>query len=120
MLALDPAMQLLAVDGIGVMLAAVLVAGVVYGFAGFGPALVAIPVLTRYLEPEVAVLAFGMAGLGAAVTMLPRVWPPGGPAGDPLDAPLRGDHGAALPSGCWPTPIRDPCAGRSARRPRSP
>lgn len=75
MLALDPAMQLLAVDGIGVMLAAVLVAGVVYGFAGFGPALVAIPVLTRYLEPEVAVLAFGMSGLGAAVTMLPRVWP---------------------------------------------
>lgn len=71
----DVLAQLFALDGIWIMCATVLVAGVVYGFAGFGPALIAIPVLTRYLEPETAVLAFGLSGLGGAVAMLPRVWP---------------------------------------------
>lgn len=72
---LDPLAQLLALNGILVMSGTVLFAGVIYGLAGFGPALVAIPVLTRYLEPEIAVLAFGLSGLGGALTMLPRVWP---------------------------------------------
>lgn len=66
---------LLTTPGLEVMLAAVLVSGIVYGFAGFGAALIAIPVLTRYVEPEVAVIAFGLAGLGGVVTLLPRVWP---------------------------------------------
>ena len=65
----------LAVPGLVPVMAAVLVAGLVYGFAGFGAALIAIPVLTRFMEPETAVVAFGIAGSGSAVTMLPRVWP---------------------------------------------
>ena len=60
-----------ALDGIVVMCATVLVSGIVYGFAGFGPALIAIPVLTRYIEPEAAVLSFGFSGLGGALVMLP-------------------------------------------------
>ena len=62
-------------DGFALALAAVLAAGVVYGFAGFGAALIAIPLLARATSPEVAVIAFGLAGLGSAATMLPRVWP---------------------------------------------
>ena len=65
----------LAAPGLIPVMAAVLSAGLVYGFAGFGAALIAIPVLTSFMEPEVAVVAFGLAGLGSAVTMLPRVWP---------------------------------------------
>jgi uncharacterized membrane protein YfcA len=67
--------EALAIPGLWPCAAAVLAAGVVYGFAGFGAALISMPVLTRYLEPEIAVVAFGLAGLGSAVTMLPRVWP---------------------------------------------
>jgi uncharacterized membrane protein YfcA len=67
--------EALALPGIWACAAAVLTAGVVYGFAGFGAALIAMPVLTRHLEPEAAVSAFALAGLGSAATMLPRVWP---------------------------------------------
>lgn len=73
---LPPAlMEAVSGDGFALAVASVLVAGVVYGFAGFGAALIAIPLLARATSPEVAVIAFGLAGLGSAATMLPRVWP---------------------------------------------
>ncbi|MEM8849735.1 MAG: sulfite exporter TauE/SafE family protein [Pseudomonadota bacterium] len=57
------------------LLAAVLAAGVVYGFAGFGAALIFMPVAARVASPEVAVAAFSVAAIGSAVTMLPKTWP---------------------------------------------
>ncbi|MGB3556569.1 MAG: TSUP family transporter, partial [Jannaschia sp.] len=57
------------------VLAAVLTAGIVYGFAGFGAALIFMPVGARLLPPEVAVGAFAVSAIGSAATMLPRVWP---------------------------------------------
>jgi uncharacterized membrane protein YfcA len=99
----------LALPGLWVCAAAILGAGVVYGFAGFGAALIALPILTRYLEPEAAVAAFALAGLGSALTLLPRVVPQ-------ADLPATGWMllAAALtaPPGLWvlthaePTPLR--------------
>ncbi|MEM7710553.1 MAG: sulfite exporter TauE/SafE family protein [Pseudomonadota bacterium] len=57
------------------LLAAVLAAGVVYGFAGFGAALIFMPVAARVSSPEIAVAAFSVAAIGSAITMLPKTWP---------------------------------------------
>ena len=35
----------LAIDGLGIIAATVLIAGIVYGFAGFGSALIVLPVM---------------------------------------------------------------------------
>ncbi|MEM7710455.1 MAG: sulfite exporter TauE/SafE family protein [Pseudomonadota bacterium] len=54
---------------------AALAAGVVYGFAGFGAALIFMPVAARVASPEIAVAAFAVAAIGSAITMLPKTWP---------------------------------------------
>lgn len=60
--------------GLALLLLTALLAGVVYGFAGFGAALIFLPVGARILPPEAAVAAFSLAGLASVVTMLPRTW----------------------------------------------
>ena len=65
----------LAVPGLVWVFAAVLAAGLVYGFAGFGAALIFIPVGVRILPPEDAIAAFAIAAWASAATMLPRLWP---------------------------------------------
>lgn len=49
-------------------------AGAVYGFAGFGAALVFLPLATLLVPPAVAVAAFSLTALGSAVTLLPDAW----------------------------------------------
>jgi uncharacterized membrane protein YfcA len=51
-----------------------LVAGLVYGFAGFGSALIFIPLTTLVLPPAVAIAAFSLLALAALVTVVPRAW----------------------------------------------
>ncbi len=51
-----------------------LVAGLVYGFAGFGSALIFMPLATLFLPPPVAVAAFSMSALASLVTVLPGAW----------------------------------------------
>ena len=65
----------LATAGLGWVIAAAVAAGIVYGFAGFGAALIFMPVAARVLPPETAVGAFAVAALASAATMLPRIWP---------------------------------------------
>jgi uncharacterized membrane protein YfcA len=50
------------------------IAGLVYGFAGFGSALIFMPLATLVLPPAVAVAAFSMSALASAVTVLPGAW----------------------------------------------
>ncbi len=47
-------------------------AGLVYGFAGFGSALIAVPLYAALVGPEAAVGLIGISALGSAVTVLPR------------------------------------------------
>lgn len=48
------------------------VAGIVYGFAGFGAALIFMPVAVVVLPPEMAIAAFSVSALASFVTVYPR------------------------------------------------
>jgi uncharacterized membrane protein YfcA len=50
------------------------IAGFVYGFAGFGPALIFMPVATTLVSPIMAVAALAVATLGSVLTVLPQAW----------------------------------------------
>ena len=60
--------------GLWSVLGITFVAGVVYGFAGFGAALVFMPLATVFLTVEMAVAAFAVAALSSLVTLVPRAW----------------------------------------------
>jgi uncharacterized membrane protein YfcA len=51
-----------------------LIAGLVYGFAGFGSALIFMPLATLFVTPAVAVAAFSMSALASFVTVVPGAW----------------------------------------------
>jgi uncharacterized protein len=53
---------------------AALVAGLVYGFAGFGAALVFMPVAVAILPAPVAIAAFSMTALASLFTVVPGAW----------------------------------------------
>lgn len=64
----------LATPGLGWLVAVALAAGVVYGFAGFGAALIFMPVATIFIAPEVAVAAFAVSALASLFTVVPKAW----------------------------------------------
>jgi uncharacterized membrane protein YfcA len=66
----------LALDAPGLhwLVLAAFVAGTVYGFAGFGAALIFMPVGTALLAAPVAVAAFSVAAAAALVTVVPGAW----------------------------------------------
>lgn len=62
----------LAMPGLGWVIFAALTAGVVYGFAGFGSALVFIPFAVAFAEPVVVIPAFYLSAMISLVTLVPR------------------------------------------------
>ena len=64
----------LSAPGLPVLAGASLLAGLVFGFAGFGSALVVMPVATLFLAPPVAVGSFFVSSLSSLVLVLPRAW----------------------------------------------
>ncbi|APX10628.1 sulfite exporter TauE/SafE family protein [Tateyamaria omphalii] len=64
----------LALPGFVWVLAVTMVAGVVYGFAGFGAALVYMPIATAFVPVEMAIAAFGVTALASLVSVVPRAW----------------------------------------------
>lgn len=54
--------------------AASLIAGLVYGFAGFGSALIFMPLATIFIAPALAVAAFALSALASLVTVVPGAW----------------------------------------------
>ncbi|MEM1237177.1 MAG: sulfite exporter TauE/SafE family protein [Pseudomonadota bacterium] len=71
---LDAFTAALTLPGLGWVMVAVVLAGLVYGFAGFGAALVYMPIATIFLEPVIAVAAFALSALISLVTVVPRAW----------------------------------------------
>ena len=61
--------------GLTWLIAVTAVAGVVYGFAGFGAALIFMPVAVIFLPPAVAIAAFAVSALASVVTVVPRALP---------------------------------------------
>ena len=74
------------------------VAGLVYGFAGFGAALIAMPVLANLYTPAEAVGIFGLSALGSLLTVVPRAWREGDRT---ALLPLFLGAAATLPLGVW-------------------
>lgn len=64
----------LATPGLAVLAATALVAGVVYGFTGFGAALIFVPLASALVGPERAVLLMALFGLPSLAVVLPRAW----------------------------------------------
>ena len=64
----------LAMPGLAWLAATTFAAGVVYGFAGFGAALIFMPVAVLFLSPEDAVAALSVSALASLVTVMPRAW----------------------------------------------
>ena len=64
----------LAQPGLGWVVFITMIAGVVYGFAGFGAALIFMPVATIFWVPELAVASFSVSALASLVTLVPRAW----------------------------------------------
>ncbi len=53
---------------------AIVAAGLVLGFAGFGAALIFLPVATTVLPVEEAIVAMSVTALGTTVSLVPRAW----------------------------------------------
>lgn len=60
--------------GVAILLVTTFVAGVVYGFAGFGAALIFIPVAARVVPLEVAIAAFNISAIASLFTVVPQAW----------------------------------------------
>ncbi len=88
-----------------------LIAGLVYGFTGFGAALIFMPVALLVVDPVVAVAGFALAGLGAMATVVPQAWP----QADKRAALTMLAAAVALePVGVWVLRTTDPTALRWA------
>lgn len=67
----EPLVAALAMPGLGWVLVAALAAGLAYGFAGFGAALIFMPVASARIGPVEAVTLEACMGLASVVTVLP-------------------------------------------------
>ena len=61
--------------GLGWLLLIALIAGTVYGFAGFGAALFYMPVAVIFLPPAAAIAAFSVSAVSSFVTVVPKALP---------------------------------------------
>lgn len=66
--------QTFAIPGLFWIIVMTLLAGLVYGFAGFGSALVFMPVVTAIIPVELAIAAFSISALSSFVSLVPRAW----------------------------------------------
>lgn len=70
----DALVEALAVPGLLWVCAASLLAGLVYGFVGFGSALIFMPLAAIFLPPALAIAAFSLSALASLMTVVPRAW----------------------------------------------
>lgn len=64
----------LATPGLVWVIAATLLAALVYGFAGFGSALIFMPLSTIFMSPPLAIAAFSLSALASLFTVFPGAW----------------------------------------------
>ncbi len=87
--------DLAALPGLWVLCAAMLVAGLVRGFTGFGTAMIFVPVAGRYLAPEQVIAVMALTGLASAGALVPRAWREG----------ERGEVGRLAFAACLTVPV---------------
>lgn len=66
--------QALATPGLGWLILAIAVAGIVRGFTGFGTALVFVPVATVFIDPRQVIAVIALTGIASNAVVLPRAW----------------------------------------------
>ena len=91
------------------VLTATFLAGLVYGFAGFGAALVFLPVAAAVIDPVLAIAAFSLSALSSLVTLVPRAW---GECDRGATLLMIGAATATLPLGIWLLKVLDPATVR--------
>lgn len=64
--------DVLTLPGLIPMLLACLVGGIVFGFSGFGGALIFLPLSMAFIPPQFAVAAFALANIGPVLTVFPK------------------------------------------------
>lgn len=90
--------SLLQFDGLGVLVIAVLIAGIVRGFSGFGTALVFVPIAATVAPPIWVILMMMMFDIFGLLFLLPRAWRDG----EPKDVAVLGVGALiALPLGVY-------------------
>jgi uncharacterized membrane protein YfcA len=101
--------QALSFDGLPVLIIAAFAAGIVRGFAGFGTAMVFVPIAALVVEPIHAILIMMTFDLFGPIALLPRAWRDG----EPRDVGLLG-MGAiiGLPFGIYLLTRLDPIVFR--------
>ncbi|MEM6890225.1 MAG: sulfite exporter TauE/SafE family protein [Pseudomonadota bacterium] len=67
-------LDVFATPGLIWVVAATFAAGLVYGFTGFGAALIYLPVATAFIAPPLAIGAFAVSALASLVTLVPSAW----------------------------------------------
>lgn len=95
----------LAIDGLLLLACVALIAGLVYGFAGFGAALVFMPIGVRFLDPLTAVAAFQVSALASLFSVVPQAW---GQADRRAAGVMLGASLLAAPFGIWILRTGDP------------
>ncbi len=83
---MDALWQALSFEGLPLLVAATFIAGIVRGFAGFGTAMVFIPIAALAVEPINAILIMMTFDLFGPLLLLPRAWRDG----EPKDVGLLG------------------------------
>lgn len=83
---MDILWQAVSFEGLPVLILAVFVAGIVRGFAGFGTAMVFVPIAAQVVEPIYAILMMMTFDLFGPLVLLPRAWRDG----EPKDVGLLG------------------------------
>ena len=79
--------------------------GMVYGFAGFGAALVFMPVATALIDPVLAIAAFAISALSSLVTVVPTAWRD---CDRPTTLAMILAANITLPAGVWLLSVLDP------------
>ena len=76
---MDTVWQALSFDGLPILIIAVFLAGLVRGFAGFGTAMVFVPIAATVTSPVWAIVIMMAFDLFGPIALLPRAWRDGEP-----------------------------------------
>ncbi|MEL6609861.1 MAG: sulfite exporter TauE/SafE family protein [Pseudomonadota bacterium] len=101
----DGLLLALETPGLWAVVGASILAGLVYGFAGFGAMLVYMPIATIFIEPALAVAAASLSALISLVTVVPRAW---NEADRAASLQLVGFSLLGMPVGLWALTTWDP------------
>ncbi|MEL6583894.1 MAG: sulfite exporter TauE/SafE family protein [Pseudomonadota bacterium] len=66
--------EALALETWALLLSLTFVSGIIYGFAGFGAALVYLPIATMFLPPALVIAAFSISAMASLFTVVPQAW----------------------------------------------